>query len=216
MSCNHTLDVSLLIDGELSPVEAPATVDHLLACAECHQFFRRGRALDAALLLAAAEESGDAEPAPPAVWQRIGAEVGRELRRETAAPAARSARKLPRWAQALAAGLLLVVGATAGWRLAGTAVSDARGAALDADPVRGAFVAAADSAEPPAAGATMDEERFVAIARELLAADRRYRDAMAGVLVVANSAEPREGSTAESSWREEDLRSLRPDGARLY
>jgi hypothetical protein len=62
----------------------------------------------------------------------------------------------------------------------------------------------------------MTEERFVAIARELLAADRRYRDAMAGVLVVADSVEPREGSTAESSWREEDLRPLHPDGARLY
>ena len=211
MSCNRTLDVSLLIDGELSPAEAPATVEHLLSCGECHEFFRRGRALDAALLLAAAEEGGPSVPAPAAVWERIGEQVGRELRRD-APTATHRLRALPRWAQAAAAGLLVVFGALAGWQLARTrtvAVPGAGPAVRDG----ATFVSTGDG---PATAGEMTEERFVAIARELLAADSRYRDAMAGVLVVADSAQPREGSTEESAWREEDVRELRPDGARLY
>jgi hypothetical protein len=216
MSCNRALELSLLIDGELAGVDAPAAVEHLLSCGECQGFFRRGRALDAALLLAAAEETEAAEAAPAEVWRRIGAAVGRDLRRE-AAPAVEPKRRAgPAWLQAVAAALLLVLGGTAGWQLAAAqrnGATDGRAMVTVGAP-RAGFATAADRS--PAHRPPMDEARFVAIARELLAADRRYRDAMAGVLVVADSDEPREGSTAESSWREEDLRALRPDAPRLY
>jgi hypothetical protein len=62
----------------------------------------------------------------------------------------------------------------------------------------------------------MSEQRFVALARELLAADPRYHDAMAGVLAVARSGAAREGSTAESAWRGEELHTLGEEPARLH
>ena len=216
MSCERTLSASLLLDGELPPADTADAVAHLLACAECRTFFQRGRALDSALLLAAAEKPEAAEPAPAAVWERIGAEVGRDLRRG-AATERRVRRPRPAWALPLAASLLLVLGGAIGW-LARS--GEPRAVDRLAQPVSPGDFATASTAGAPQAGGEMTEDRFVAIARELLAADRRYRDAMAGVLVVADSAEPREGSTAESSWREEELRQLpgdrRPDGARLY
>lgn len=215
MSCERTLSASLLLDGELPPAETADAVEHLLGCAECRTFFRRGRSLDGALLLAAAEEAGAAEPAPMEVWERIGAEVGRDLRRSPAAER-RVRRPPPRWALPLAASLLLALGGAVGW-LARS--GEPRAVDRLAQPVRSGDFAAASSSGAPGGG-EMTEERFVAIARELLAADRRFRDAMAGVLVVADSAEPREGSTAESSWRDEELPRLtdgrRADGARLY
>jgi hypothetical protein len=215
MSCNRALELSLLIDGELAGVDAAAAAEHLLSCSECQCFFRRSRALDAALLLAAAEEAEAPVAAPGEFCRRVGAAIGHDLRSE-AAPAVEPKRRAGlAWLCSVAAALLLVLGATAGWQLA-TAQrhQPTDGRAVSARASRAGFATAADRS--PGRLAPMDEARFVAIARELLAADRRYRDAMAGVLAVADSDEPREASTAESSWRQEDLRTLRPDGARLY
>jgi anti-sigma factor RsiW len=215
--CTYAPELSSLVDGELLPADVPAAVEHLLGCDECATFFRRSRALDAALLLAAAGDGDALEPAPPRVWQRIGAEVGGAGRgRGVVASTAPPRRRLPVWAAPLAASLLLVAGAGGGWWLARSERAVPTGFRELAHA--GRVLPAAATAPTPSAG-EMTEERFVAIARELLAADRRYRDAMAGVLVVADSEAPREGSTAESAWREEELRTLeppRPDGARLY
>lgn len=189
MSCEDTLRISELIDDELSATERLAAVDHLLRCGECAGFYRQARALDAAVLLEAAAVL-PAEPAPAAVWRRIDAAAGDALPRHSGAARASGLGSLPSWLLPVAAALLLVLGGTAGWQMA-----------------------TAQTAPPAAAGAAMDEERFVVIARELLAADDRYRDAMAGVLAVARSEQPREGSTAESAWRDEELRALRPERA---
>jgi hypothetical protein len=231
MSCERNLEASLLLDGELPPSDAATAVEHLLGCADCRQLFRRGRALDAALLFAAAEEGAAVgDSAPPEVWERIGAEVGESLRPAAVAEFRGRRRPRPAWLLPLAATLLVGLGASVGWLARSGAP---RATQLLAEPARpGDFATVATSGAPApgttpgAAGAEMTEERFVAIARELLSSDRRYRDAMAGVLVVADSAEPREGSTAESSWRQEELQDLqpeaggsersRPDGARLY
>jgi anti-sigma factor RsiW len=199
MSCEQSFQVSELLDGELAPAEAPAVVDHLLRCPECAAFFRRGRALDAALLLGLVEAEGATlAPAPPEVWRDIRAAAGRQLvTAETPPPR----RRLPAWALPVAATVLLAIGVLAGWQLA---VSRLRAGAPAgaASAVPGVTFA---SFAPPG---EMDEQRFVALARELLAADSRYRDAMTGVLAVARSEEPREGSTAESAWRDEELRGL--------
>jgi len=104
---------------------------------------------------------------------------------------------------AAAAAVLLVLGAFVGMQAARRSAPTSAPATR---PLSGGPVTFAALGPAP----TMDERRFVAIARELLAADSRYRDAMTGVLAVARGGESREGSTDESSWREEELRDLRP------
>jgi hypothetical protein len=208
MSCDHTLDVSVLLDGELAPGETPALVAHLLACPTCAGFFRRAHALEGAVLLASAEaeaetDAGAVASPPPAVWERI-------VRATVTGPIATGERRLarlPRWATAAAAAALLALGGLLGWQLAGRSRSAAEPQRL---PSREAVTLAA-LGTPPA----MDEDRFVALARELLAADPRFHDAMAGVLAVARSGAPRESSTAESAWRYEELRGLE-EPARLH
>jgi anti-sigma factor RsiW len=202
MSCERSASISELLDHELPTAEAPALVEHLLECRSCATFFRRARALDAALLLSAAEDDAGAmpPPAPPELWRRIGAAAFDEAAPRTLRP---RASVLPRWALAAAAAVLLVLGALVGMQ---AARRSAQPPAPGAQPLAGGSVTFAALGPAP----TMDERRFVAIARELLAADSRYRDAMTGVLAVARGGESHEGSTAESSWRQEELRDLRP------
>jgi anti-sigma factor RsiW len=207
MSCEHTMDVSALLDGELAPADAPTLVEHLLACAPCATFFRRARSLEAAVLLATAEDDATAvapAPAPPAVWERI------ERATRPGATARPRRRSLPSWAVGAAAAGLLVVGVLLGWQLAASGRRATGTAAVTLQAREGLTLTSL------APSPSMDETRFVAIARELLAAEPRYHDAMAGVLAVARSGEAREGSTAESAWREEELRDLHGEQPTLH
>jgi anti-sigma factor RsiW len=203
-TCEHAPGVSALLDGELAAQQAPELVAHLLDCRSCATFFRRSRSLDAALILSAAAEDAGAEPprASAELWDRIRSSASaREA--SVAASASPKRRRLPRWTLAAAAALLLALGIVGGWQLATSRFAARRPSTAARSNVT---FASLETRTP-----TMDERRFVAIARELLAADSRYRDAMAGVLAVARSEEPTEGSTEESSWREEELRGLRPE-----
>ena len=204
-SCEHGPGVSALLDGELAVQQAPELVAHLLDCRSCATFFRRARSLDAALILSAAADDAAAEPSRPsaALWDRIRSSAAARDTRVAGSAAPSRQRRLPHWMLATAAALLLALGALAGWQLAASRMTAPRSSGA----TRNGVTFASLETRPP----KMDEHRFVAIARELLAADSRYRDAMAGVLAVARSEEPTEGSTAESSWREEELRGLRPE-----
>jgi hypothetical protein len=204
-TCEHASGVSALLDGELAAQQAPELVAHLLDCRSCATFFRRARSLDAALLLSAAADDAGAEPPRPSsdLWDRIRSSAAAREARVTTPATSSSRRRLPRWALASAAALLLALGALAGWQLAASRFTTPR---ISGSTRNNVTFASLETRTPK-----MDERRFVAIARELLAADSRYRDAMAGVLAVARSEEPTEGSTEESSWREEELRGLRPE-----
>jgi hypothetical protein len=212
-ACPRTETISALLDGELAAPALLAAVDHLLACPDCQAFYRQGRALEQRLR----EATVPAAPAsaPPAAWDVVAAALVAEEHGEALADAAATARprplaafeaaegsrrsrvaRVPTWFGWAAAALLLVAGgsATVWWLGPGRSASPAA-------------PAVAEGVEVPVG--PMDEQRFVAIAAELLGAEPWYRDAMIEVLAVASDGGAREGSTAESGLRGEDLRSRR-------
>lgn len=183
--------ISALLDGELPAADVPAAIDHLLDCPACSGFYRGARGL-ADLLGETGLARGpapEAEPAPAAVWHRVERRSGSPLSR------------LPGWTARAAAAALVAVGAWAALQLGGID----RGTA----PVRVVL------GERPAA---MSDERFVAIAAELLRAAPRYRREMLDVMsTVEREVGRADGPTGGDAPRpaEERVDGETPAGARL-
>lgn len=174
--------LSAFLDGELAPGAAVPALEHAFGCPACRAFFAAARRLqELAPALGAepvAELPAAAEPAADRLWDRIRAESGldRAPQRHRLVPAA--------WLRAAA---LVALGLGGGYLYATLA-----GPAATASPAAGgtaAVVVAAD-AKP---GAPMDERRFVALAEELLAADRKYQRTMLQVLRLVPALETGEG-----------------------
>lgn len=216
--CPRAELISALLDGELAMADALEAVDHLLDCAACASFYRRSRTLDAELLLAAVPAPAATLPPPSWAETATAATAGgdgtvalatREAEVDAAplpfvtaaaarevSPAGAGSRRTPGWSRFAAAAALLLAAGGAGtiWWLGPNRPAPG-----------GAPEATAELVTLPVA--PMDEQRFVAIAAELLGAEPWYRDAMIEVLAVAEDGAAREGSTAESGLRGEDLRS---------
>ena len=155
--------ISALVDGELPAAEVPAAIDHLLDCPSCQGFYRAVRGLGDLLEEAglARGQAPETEPAPAAVWRRVERHAGSPLSR------------LPGWTARAAAAALLAVGAWGALQLGITGTADRVAAPLE--------VALAEDA------GSMTDERFVAIAAELLRADSRYRREMLDVMSTVES-----------------------------
>jgi len=173
--------LSAFLDGELAPGAAVPALEHAFGCPACRAFFaaaRRLQELAPALGGEPVAEPSAAEPAADRLWERIRAESGldRAPQRPRLAPAA--------WLRAAA---LVALGLGGGYLYATLA-----GPAATPSPAAGgasAVVVAAD-AQP---GVAMDERRFVALAEELLAADRKYQRTMLQVLRLVPALETGEG-----------------------
>jgi anti-sigma factor RsiW len=173
--------LSAFLDGELPPGAAADALEHAFGCASCRRFFVAARKLQAlAPELAAPAASPAPAPALEAdpVWTAIRAESGLGRRR-----AARFLAPARPWLQAAA---LVVLGLGGGYALAPAA----RPLPVSIDVATVSTVTAASVAAP--AGA-MDERRFVALAQELLAADRKYQRTMLQVLRLVPALETGEG-----------------------
>lgn len=218
---SYEVHISALMDGEASPADVLTVLDHLPGCASCQRFYRDARELqelvDAlpvtpgstltteqqahglgkALLLqgeAEAMPSGSVESAETHSERVVPIGAGEER------VAARNPERAPRWVWALAASLLLALGFGLGDRVGGLGAPSAIGSGGEVHVEIGADAG------------RMSEERFVALAVELLRADRRYRDKMGEVLEAVEDRRAREGYDGElADWRDESSASTRTE-----
>jgi hypothetical protein len=186
-------DISALLDGELAPERLLDAIDTLVESAAGRAFYRQARALDG--LIAAAEPSSAEEP-PREVWARIAASTG------FPAAAGRWSAHRPRWIGPL-------VGTLAATVLVAIVGFGVRSAQQGAPPTPGPRVVEDSGFDSITIGGNrgaMTDERFLALAEELLGADRHYRREMAEIILAIESSLPTESGTGEaqrtSDWVE--------------
>ncbi|HVS64014.1 MAG TPA: hypothetical protein VMT85_11000 [Thermoanaerobaculia bacterium] len=183
LSESSEADVSALLDGELPPDRLLDVIDELVDSEACRTFYRQARALDG--LIAAAEPSPNEEP-PRDVWTRIADAAG--LPGESGWSAQR-----PRWIGPLVG----TIAATVLVAIVAFGVRNAqRSAPLPSEP------AVVDDSQLEAITiggnrGAMTDERFLAIAEELLGADRHYRREMAEIILTIESSLPSEMGSLE-------------------
>lgn len=175
-SCEeYEVDLSSFLDGELPLATAAAAFEHALSCANCSRFYRAARRL---------ESTSGARGDESTLDDRRAAELWQQVRVHTVPK---------RWQPTWRAAALLAVGLGGGYLLAALA-GNGGGLALPS-PSNGWSLAAANQA------ATMDEQRFVALASELLGSDRRYQRAMLEVLRLVPAIETGEGLRSDDGPR---------------
>lgn len=207
----HEADLSAILDGELSTVDLTSTLDHLVSCSSCAAFYRRSRELDRAVAEARSEPLGGVDDSDPAiepsaeVWRRISeqapwSEGGRDRAREASHFRPRR-QTLVEWAPRLAAAFVLAFGlwmAHLVTRDAGSGAlfqqaSEASVDVLSEDELSESRIETESTADSSDLS-EMDEERFVALASEVLKADPKYHYEMLDVMKTATRVGAREGS----------------------
>ncbi|MDA8019233.1 MAG: anti-sigma factor [Thermoanaerobaculia bacterium] len=207
-SCEHyEADLSAILDGEVEMVDLKRTLDHLVACPRCAEFYRRSRDLGQAVASSREtskypEESDASElmiDPPPELWQRIAERAPwnetESHPRSAITPASRSRRRaLMEWAPRLAAAFVLVLGL---WmmqlvvRESGSAGFFRETSEASTDHL------AKDELTESRIGESlpeMSDERFVELATEVLEADPRYHYEMLAVMKTATRGIDREGT----------------------
>jgi hypothetical protein len=182
------IDLSALVDGELEPQRLLSLIDRLVDEPAARRFYRRVRALDG--LVEAVEPLPRAE-APNEVWQRIAAATGQT---PGALPfrARRGPRLAPKILAPLVAAAAVVIAISLGvWtnreRAPGAPAVEEGAAAVESDITIGAREG------------QMTDERFLALATEILEADQHYRREMVEIIQLVESALPSEMGSAEPS-----------------
>jgi hypothetical protein len=176
----YETEISGLVDGELGQREVIAVVDHLVEEPASRDFYRGARQLD--LLLETVQQSVADGELPEDLWRRIEtAAAGEPDAAQARRPAIRAGH---RRVLQIAAVALLAVGAWALGRLWPQAA-----------PVPEQVVQVRLESD----GGRMTEDRFVALAAELLRADRRYHLTMHEILTALDSrAYADEGGAGEA------------------
>jgi hypothetical protein len=180
----------------LELVDLPATLDHLIDCPRCAAFYRSSRLLGHAVASSReepfrADESFRVEP-HESVWRRISERAPWTETSQASVPTVRSRRsRLQEWAPRLAAVFVLAFGL---WMVQVT--SRDGGSAF--------FRSGGEIGEGATMPEAMSEQRFVALATEVLRADPKYHHEMLEVMESATRAEHRE-STVDYRRSEEGL-----------
>ena len=216
----YEADLSAVLDGELETVDLLHTLDHLVSCPACAEFYRRSRDLDLAVATSRQVDEG-IEPSD-AVWQRIAesapwsendesavagervdepVEAIERIARVTPLRRRRRARVMD-WAPRLAAAFVVSFGlwiVYAAMRDAGsaeffhqTATAEASVDVLSENDLSESLIKAPDLST---LAAEMDEDRFVRLATEVLEADPRFHYEMLRVMKSATRADSREAAT---------------------
>ncbi|HUP24335.1 MAG TPA: hypothetical protein VNB06_15495 [Thermoanaerobaculia bacterium] len=178
-------ELSALVDGELESQRLLQVIDRLVEESSARRFYRRARALDG---LVEATEPLPRTEAPNEVWQRIASATG-----QSPGTLPFRARSLPRLSTRILAPLVAA---------AALVIAVSLGVWANAQrPTRGALmeVGAADVGDITIGGRAgqMTDERFFALATEILEADRHYRREMLEVIQLVESALPSEMGSAE-------------------
>lgn len=177
------LAISVMVDGELDADDVALTVDHLLSCDSCRDFYRECRALDRTLrplrpALARERTPSHASPSPRRPPRPFG---GSGIRRGLA----------PRWrsGRVAAAAAIVILGLGTAWVLR-------PGAVTPADAPRGLVIERGERQE------AMSEAHFLELAVELLEAEPRYQQEMLHALrQVQSRTFAEEGSFAATPYR---------------
>ncbi len=177
----YEVELSAMLDGESDPATAVGLMDHVCQCSSCRDFFQELRSFQSLV-----------DDMSPALAERPALE----------GPAARSSQEprrrwfgwlgaAPRWAWAAAAVVIVAIGL---WAAGTGVVTDQRGV----DIGEGVVTIELESDE-----LSVDDERFIELASEILSADRRYQHQMYVILdQVRQNTEPGEspfdGEVAEN------------------
>lgn len=191
----HEQNLSAILDGEMATVDLPGTLDHVVDCASCADFYRRSRDLDAAVTAAETPDDGE-EEAPEQTWERISDKVAWSR-------GARPSRWLE-WAPRLAAVVLLAFGLWLLQAVGGGRLLTPSDGAAGPETVEGASSEA--RIEVQVGELDMTESRFVEITAEVLRADQRYHRKMLEVMETVTRPEHREASSEEGDLDEGDER----------
>jgi predicted anti-sigma-YlaC factor YlaD len=216
----HEADLSAVLDGELETVDLLRTLDHLVECSRCAEFYRRSRDLDLTVAESRQAESrqaesreaesweeGEAIEPSDDVWHRIADNAPWAEDEESAsmAPVASIRRRRSRvmeWAPRLAAvfvvgfGLWMVyavsrdVGSAEFFSQASESSVEASVDVLSDDDLSESTIESDDAS----VRAEMDEQRFVQLATEVLEADPRFHQEMLRVMKTATRADYREAA----------------------
>lgn len=187
----HETQLSAILDGELAGVDLPATLDHLLDCPGCQDFYRKSRALGLAVSARDVADGDDVDSTLDRVWARIGEHVewtsvpaGERVDRRQRASVWRS------WAPRLAA--VLVVGF--GLWLVPMLLRDAAGGSSPFRDAERAAVAGDAEVQVRPGELEMSEGRFVELTTEVLRADPRFHQKMLEVMKAVTRSSHQEGA----------------------
>lgn len=156
---NYEATLSAWIDGEIEPIELLSTLDHLVDCPTCRDFYRQSRGLEGVLALL--RDPREPSMLPPGGWHRI----------------AETSDLHPRWRQlrtkalAAAAAVVFAIGL---WTARSSLIQSPM-------PSQGSPTATASTLGAQLQD-SMTDQRFVELTTELLHSDRRYQEKMQEVL----------------------------------
>ena len=182
MDDRFEIEISTLLDGELSGEEMRLAVDALVERDDLRQYWKQSRQLDRNLHL---RRGGETEPVSDEVWNRIERQAGLGRARVISMP-----RMTTRaWAAAASLFLIIRLSAVGVWQLPSPAGATEKTVQLGSNE------------------GNMTEERFLALTTELLQADSRYHRKMLEVMEVVNQQAygRREGSGQLNNPRSESL-----------
>ena len=172
---SYEVHISALMDGEAEPADAMQVLDHLPGCDSCQRFYQQARELqklvDAYPVAPGSTEALEARAAGGAVPLRTAGAADEDAAHlQTGSNKVVALERPSRWIWSLAASLLVALGFGLGQGVSG---------ALPQQQVApGGEVVVQIGADE----GRMSEERFVALAVELLRADRKYHRKMSEVL----------------------------------
>lgn len=182
MDDRFEIEISTLLDGELSGEEMRLAVDALVERDDLRDFWKQSRKLDRNLKV---RRGGETEPASEEVWNHIERQAG--LGRARVIPMPRMTTRA--WAAAASLFLILGLSAVGVWQTPSPAGATEKTVQLGSNE------------------GGMSEERFIELTTELLQADSRYHRKMLEVMEVVNEKaySRREGSSQFNQPRSESL-----------
>ena len=161
MQDRHEIEISTLLDGELSGEEMRLAIDALIEDEELRTFWRSSRELDHTLHI---RRGGEHQDLPGDLWDQIERQAGLSRARVIAMP-----RMTTRaWAAAASILLILSLSLFGVWQMPSPATATEKTVQLGSHEGQ------------------MTEERFIALTTELLQADSRYHRKMLEVMEVVN------------------------------
>lgn len=182
MDDRFEIEISTLLDGELSGEEMRLAVDALVERDDLRDYWKRSRQLDRNLKV---RRGGETEPVSEETWNRIERQAGLGRARVISMP------RMTTRAWAAAASLFLILGLSAVgvWQTPSPAGATEKTVQLGSNE------------------GDMSEERFIELTTEILQADSRYHRKMLEVMEVVNQEAygRREGSDRFNNPRSESL-----------
>jgi predicted anti-sigma-YlaC factor YlaD len=176
----YEVELSAMLDGESDPATAVGLIDHVCQCSSCRDFYRELRSFQAIVDDISPVES--AQPDIDAVPERLYSEPRRRRFGWLGAT--------PRWVWATAAVAIVAVGL---WAVGTGVVTDEAGVEMSGGSV---------TIELEGNKMSVDDERFIQLASEILAADKRYQHQLYVILDQVRQVEqpgeaPFDGELAE-------------------